>query len=678
MRKTRAFRNQLFLLLTLGFSSAMAFLSASLYAATQRLIPGVDFRQKHLGFVWGPRDILTYETQYKTAGAPAAFASCPWIHVVRKDEDIYSPILRKLFNESHHIFVQLQKSTDDTASKAKKPRFVSISKNYRSVIRACMEELQQNAVSARDAALATQYGNQVSILLAVELIWNLCEVLFIDAAPAGTLLLHLLDWVRLHKAGVDEQAHEVLQSESPAQHPSYWDVVISYVLQGRMDEARQILGKQASQQPGARAVYKLLDNLMMKMPIYNPGGNQTLTEFDVRWRHWREECTRCLEDRSFAGDPHLELICKILLGDEDTLLEQKELLGTWYHFLVTRLLYTQPTVKPTELHYYAQSSMDMFLGPRAPEPLDSILLAAFEFDIHQVIKDCSIALNNWWFVAHLTDLLDHCKLLQSHNLHFGSNLREFLLLEYASGLFTHHSLWQLAVDYFDHCPEFGRVYLEMQIERVPLDTERKAVKVLRICEQRQMAEQVRSICKIMAMKALRNQRLGSALSWSIRAKDAAFATLISERFLQDYCDRGTFSDLDLIDNLGPAMLLSDRLTFLGKYREFHKMYGEKKFPEAAKLLLSLMTARIAPKNFWMTLLTDALPLLEQKQVIFSAEQTYELMHCLEELTSGADDSKDEHVGHVEDIKTTKIELLRLALARNLASAIVEEGTVDSW
>lgn len=51
------------------------------------------------------------------------------------------------------------------------------------------------------------------------------------------------------------------------------------------------------------------------------------------------------------------------------------------------------------------------------------------------------------------------------------------------------SLWQLAVDYFDHCPEFGRVYLELQMERVPLDTERKALKVLRICDQRQMSEQ---------------------------------------------------------------------------------------------------------------------------------------------------------------------------------------------
>uniref|UniRef100_A0A8C6LZ52 Nuclear pore complex protein Nup85 n=1 Tax=Nothobranchius furzeri TaxID=105023 RepID=A0A8C6LZ52_NOTFU len=620
---------------------------------------------KRMGFAWGPGDILVYETQNKASG-------CAFIHVVRKDEDIYSPILRKLFNESHHIFVGLQTIKDDLPSKSKKPQFVSISRNYRSVIRACMEELQQAAVSANDTDMATQYGNQVSILLAIELIWNLCEVLFIDAAPAGSLLLHLLDWVRLHKSDVDEKAKGVLQSDSPAEHRDYWDVVcvLSYVLQGRLEDTRKMLMKQAMLQPAAKSMYKLMDSLLSKMPFYNPGGTQTLTEFDVKWRNWHEEVDRYLKDNSFASNQHLEVICKILLGDEDVLLEHKELLSTWYYFLITRLLYCHPTVKPTELHYYAQSSMMMFLDSGVPEPLDSILLAAFEFDIHQVIKDCSIALNNWWFVAHLTDLLDHCKLLQSHNLHFGSNLREFLLLEYASGLFTHHSLWQCAVDYFDHCPEFGRVYLELQIERVPLDTERKALKVLRICEERQMSEQVRSICKIMAMRAVRNNRLGSALSWSIRAKDAAFATLISERFLQDYCAKGTFSDLDLIDNLGSTMLLSDRLTFLGKYREFHKLYGEKCFSDAAKLLLSLMTAKIAPQSFWMTLLTDALPLLEQKEVIFSAEQTYELMYCLEDSWTFLFHSFNTNQTQFdEDVEVTKVEMLRLALARNLASAI---------
>lgn len=40
-----------------------------------------------------------------------------------KDEDICSPILRKLFNESHHIFVGLQKIKEDLPSKNKKTQW---------------------------------------------------------------------------------------------------------------------------------------------------------------------------------------------------------------------------------------------------------------------------------------------------------------------------------------------------------------------------------------------------------------------------------------------------------------------------------------------------------------------------------------------------------------------------
>nr|KAF6286875.1 nucleoporin 85 [Pipistrellus kuhlii] len=512
----------------------------------------------------------------------------------------------------------------------------------------------------------------------MELIWNLCEILFIEVAPAGPLLLLLLDWVRLHVCEVDSILADVLGSENPSKHESFWDSVTRLVLQGRLDEARQMLSKEADASPTSAGMCRILGDLMRTMPVLSPGNTQTLTELELKWQHWHEECERHLQDGTFVSSPHLESLCKIMLGDEAALLEQKNLLSNWYHFLVTRLLYSHPTVKPIDLHFYAQSSLDLFLGAKSrPEPLDNILMAAFEFDIHQVIKECSIAFSNWWFVAHLTDLLDHCKLLQSHNLYFGSNMREFLLLEYASGLFSHHSLWQLGVDYFDYCPELGRVSLELHIERIPLSTEQKALKVLRICEQRQMTEQVRSICKILAMKAVRNNRLGSALSWSIRAKDAAFATLVSDRFLMDYCERGCFSDLDLIDNLGPAMMLSDRLTFLGKYREFHRLYGDKRFVDAASLLLSLMTSQIAPRSFWMTLLTDALPLLEQKQVIFSAEQTYELLRCLEDLTSGRpEQGEPDQQLQDDDIEATKVEMLRLSLARNLARAIIKEGSLE--
>ncbi|XP_068833237.1 nuclear pore complex protein Nup85 isoform X3 [Capricornis sumatraensis] len=579
-------------------------------------IPGVNSQKKQMCFDWGPGEMLVCETSFNRKEKSEMVAGCPFIHIIRKDIDVYSKILRKLFNESHGIFVGLQRIEEELTGKSRKAQLVRVSKNYRSVIRACMEEMHQFAVADKDSARGRQFSSQVSILSAMELIWNLCEILFIEVAPAGPLLLYLLDWVRLHVCEVDNLSADVLGSENPSKHESFWNLVTTLVLQGRLDEARQMLSKEADTNPTSAGMCRVLGDLMRTMPVLSPGNTQTLTELELRWQHWHEECERHLQDGTFASNPHLESLCKVLLGDDAALLEQKELLSNWYHFLVTRLLYSQPTVKPMDLHLYAQSSLDLFLGGESsPEPLDNILMAAFEFDIHQVIKECSIALSNWWFVAHLTDLLDHCKLLQSHNLYFGSNMREFLLLEYASGLFAHHSLWQLGVDYCDHCPELGRVSLELHIERIPLTTEQKALKVLRVCEQRQMTEQVRSICKILAMKAVRNNRLGSALSWSIRAKDAAFATLVSDRFLRDYCERGCFSDLDLIDNLGPAMMLSDRLTFLGKYREFHRLYGEKRFVDAASLLLSLMTSQIAPRSFWMTLLTDALPLLEQKQYL---------------------------------------------------------------
>ncbi|XP_069398220.1 nuclear pore complex protein Nup85 isoform X1 [Ovis canadensis] len=661
------------------FSSDDQNTGASASATVPPWIPGVNSQKKQMCFDWGPGEMLVCETSFNRREKSEMVAGCPFIHIIRKDIDVYSKILRKLFNESHGIFVGLQRIEEELTGKSRKAQLVRVSKNYRSVIRACMEEMHQFAVADKDSARGRQFSSQVSILSAMELIWNLCEILFIEVAPAGPLLLYLLDWVRLHVCEVDNLSADVLGSENPSKHESFWNLVTTLVLQGRLDEARQMLSKEADTNPTSAGMCRVLGDLMRTMPVLSPGNTQTLTELELRWQHWHEECERHLQDGTFASNPHLESLCKVLLGDDAALLEQKELLSNWYHFLVTRLLYSQPTVKPMDLHLYAQSSLDLFLGGESsPEPLDNILMAAFEFDIHQVIKECSLALSNWWFVAHLTDLLDHCKLLQSHNLYFGSNMREFLLLEYASGLFAHHSLWQLGVDYCDHCPELGRVSLELHIERIPLTTEQKALKVLRVCEQRQMTEQVRSICKILAMKAVRNNRLGSALSWSIRAKDAAFATLVSDRFLRDYCERGCFSDLDLIDNLGPAMMLSDRLTFLGKYREFHRLYGEKRFVDAASLLLSLMTSQIAPRSFWMTLLTDALPLLEQKQVIFSTEQTYELLRCLEDLTSGRPLCGEPDVQQLQDddIETTKVEILRLALARNLARSIIKEGSLE--
>jgi nuclear pore complex protein Nup85 len=88
----------------------------------------------------------------------------------------------------------------------------------------------------------------------------------------------------------------------------------------------------------------------------------------------------------------------------------------------------------------------------------------------------------------------------------------------------------------------------------------------------------------------------------------------------------------------------------------------------------------------MTLLTDALPLLESNDIVLTSEDTYELLNSMEELvadglipdigsTSGSDKLttvQDQSVD-ANSIVEEKVKLIRLALARNLARSLNHEG-----
>ena len=119
------------------------------------------------------------------------------------------------------------------------------------------------------------------------------------------------------------------------------------------------------------------------------------------------------------------------------------------------------------------------------------------------------------------------------------------------------------------------------------------------------------------------------------------------------------------------MIVSDRLTFLAKYREFHCLYNDGQFPAAANLLHTLIWSRLAPKYFWVTLLIDAIPFISgtgDDEVLLSSEQTYELMHCLQEL------KKDESLPRKQKLMLEEYEpQIRLHLAKNLAFSLMDEG-----
>ena len=201
----------------------------------------------------------------------------------------------------------------------------------------------------------------------------------------------------------------------------------------------------------------------------------------------------------------------------------------------------------------------------------------------------------------------------------------------------------------------------------------------------------------MGTRALKRGRIGTAMAWGLKSQDARFTTFLADQLLKHYCESGTFSSADLLDNLGSCMVVSERLTFLAKYREFHRLRNHGEFKEAATLLHSLLWSRLAPKYFWVTLLIDAIPFLADAresnlmedhdlEVYFTSEQTYELMHCLQVGKVKTNSNSQITVYFFQELsseqKLPKKQLMmleeyesqiRMKLARNLAESLMNEG-----
>ncbi|XP_046857044.1 nuclear pore complex protein Nup85-like [Xenia sp. Carnegie-2017] len=610
------------------------------------------------------------------------------IYQMRMDADLQNKTTRRLINETYAIFLDLQQ-LDKAPSQTKNASLVTFSMRYRAVLRACLLGFKQddpNAMTDND-----EY-DQIQLLSFIELVWHLCEILLIEKLPGGVVLQHLLDWVKWHCHTADNVTREVAESANPSECHNYWHAIYYLLFQGRIKEARELLSQHHDRNPDGQDEFAIVDDLLKKMPSFKSFVGHS--EFAMKWNYWRQECQSKCSFGDLASYPQLQLIAQILCGDNKAFVEVKGICEdlSWYELMVAKLLYSNPNIKSYELQYHTKFCIDLCGGKNSLQLWHMILLAAIEFDVHAVIKISSECFGNWWFVAHIVDLFHHCNQLDNHQTQgvYQVDLREFLLLEYASSLMSHESLWQVASEYFLSCPTSGRHYLEEYIERIPIETETKAFKVLHLCQKNDFSKQALGICREMAMTAYHNHRLGSALSWAIKAKDPAFASFIAERFMDDYFDKGEFPSLDLIDNLGSSMLLCDKLTFLGKYREFHIMYGNGDFSDAAGLLVSLLTSQLAPKRIWLSLLTDALPLLEHDQIVFTTSQTHELMRCLEELRlsfrsadylgntqSTINDEMEK--GSLESSWSDKIseqdklglfQPIRLALARNLARSLL--------
>lgn len=184
---------------------------------------------------------------------------------IRPDFILFKPILRKLVNEANGTFVALQALM--TIEGDHKGQLLKLSRQYRSIIRACLENLQDDVMRA-SGDYREELQNYITVFYSVECIWHLCEILFVDAVPGNIVLPHLLDWIRFHFPKYDRNAASMLGGnlEGLETHPDYWETVIGSLLQGRIKVVRALLKlhSEADTQP-----FKAVDQCLRSMPIYN-------------------------------------------------------------------------------------------------------------------------------------------------------------------------------------------------------------------------------------------------------------------------------------------------------------------------------------------------------------------------------------------------------------------------
>ncbi|XP_064080429.1 nuclear pore complex protein Nup85-like isoform X2 [Macrobrachium nipponense] len=650
---------------------------------------------KRSGRIWDVPDPLLVGGMHGVLGGLNSFMLFPHKAVPRNEEThaklpddakmyqvdssswLWGNHARKLVNESVGTFIALQTAFVEPEPDSCIPILVKKSREYRSMIQACNSEitadLQSMETDNGQKGEEEELAECAQLLSKMELILSLIEILFIDKKPGGLVLGQLVAWIVHHFPKCSDKGDEAMASDHPHQHPSYWDAIYGLVLQGQMESVRNMLAHHpdASTDP-----FLSMDELLRKMPVYQAYSGVSEAEFTVRWQHWQSECERRLQDGHFTTCHQLKATCQILCGDQSTINGLIDLMDTWYHLMVSTLLFTNPTIKLFRLHSAAQDAINVLGGEQGITPLDHVLLAAMEADAHEVIKECQLVLDNSWFTAHVMDLLYHTLALKTEQK-FLPELRESLLLDYASVLVGHPSLWQVGILYLDHCGPSGLAMSQAVLQRIPLTDDSRASKIIQMAGDRDFESVVVSICRVMGRRALSQDRLGAAIWWGVRSRDSAFTSHLAHQILHKYIAEGRFESSPLLDHLGPAMLLSDTLTFLGKYREFHTMYQDGNFHDAASLLVSLISSKLAPEYFWPVLLLDALPLLKSEDPVISAEQTYELMYCLHNLSNLSSKTLDNPM-ETEAAKAAfshKEKEIRLALSNNLARAIIHEGTL---
>lgn len=538
----------------------------------------------------------------------------------------------------------------------------------------------------------------------MEIVWHLCEILYIDIRSAGTLLVQLLHWIKWHFTYYVELADQVIVSDLPEMHEHYWDVIMFFALRGDMENASLFLELHSKSKTDSSFI--IMRGLMKKFPTL--ANKQVIHEYYLRWGIWHETIVQAIGDDKIASSANspthvvkLELLLHLLAGDIEAFKKVTHLFQSWYQMMVSFAIFTDPCLKGN-----LESLMEKFIVifncshnlPVAElNSFDELIRSAFMYDLMDVIKRSSLCFeDNWWFVTHFVDLIYNSTQFNDYQVADICQIRDAFVVDYANSLFSRpKQFWQLSIEYLLHYKNSQTQILSC-LERISFDSERDLQKILSLAKRFNFIDLEQSICKIEARKWLRKassqkEKYGSALFWAIRSKDKMLINFIVDQYLKHYVKtsnenalrlqkltaEGELLDSDMISSIGGEMVLSERLIFLYKYHEFHQLQKSGQNSHAARIIVDMLASNAIPEFFTFQVILNCLPLLEAEEVVIDSEQTCKILSSLEQIIfklKNQTSLENEELRQINEYQRKILEnyenMLRLAIARNLSRNFV--------
>ncbi|KAN0012550.1 hypothetical protein ACTFIU_007857 [Dictyostelium citrinum] len=554
------------------------------------------------------------------------------------------------------------------------------------------------------------YEREIDNLICMSTMWRVANLFYFSVSSSSNSVspTQLLDCIELERKELLNSIEQ--QGTQDPMDSEYYNQIARLLVCGCIDQVIQQLNilsrapRSASQirSTSRKSPINLLIDILSSIPLKKKSIGAPLypNEHLIQWNKWHQETQKILSQYIESGssstnqvDENLLPIVKILLGDQQTIMST---CNSFLQLVVSNILFVEYTTSTTQLR---QLFTQCYQTIQAPTTVDKIFLSFATKDLDITLKKI-FKHSPAWLAVHLSDLLYHhpyvMRKLPTSESQL-TNIREYLLSDFGQSLASDSSLLSIGCNYLKYVKNGGLEMIDQFISRQPIYFEKNAIKMLD--KWATSVETKNSIYKMLSLQDFKRKRYAASLNWLMLANDNSHITLLSNYLLENQLNSEFLNDLQsllekndeidcninnnnnrinsnnssgnytnnvIVDENKFEITNNSELIFLIRYRELINLWKERSFKEYSSSLCLMFKDRVIPKRFWLRLLIDCVPLLESlKNLYFTYQDTLLLQSCLEEIIQS----------HLFDqyslgISNQDIQILRSALARNLAKSII--------